>query len=65
MSAKALIYHMTISGGNTFPWVPTFYPVILTLEFEIFKYFNLANDFLTVSTSKSFDIWYFTPLDYF
>ena len=56
MSAKALIYHMTISGGNTFPWVPTFYPVILTLEFEIFKYFNLANDFLTVSTSKSFDI---------
>ena len=56
MSAKALIYNMTISGGNTFPWVPTFNPVILTLELEIFKYFNLANDFLTVSTSKSFDI---------
>ena len=50
VSARAFIFHMNIPCDNTFLWVPLFYPVTLTLEFDpFFDNFNLANNFWIVS----------------
>ena len=46
LSARALIFHMSIPCDKTI----IFYPVTLTLEFDpFFKNFNLVNNFWTVS----------------
>ena len=51
MSARALIFHMSIPYGKTFPWLPFFATVTLTLEFDLLfeKFVNIANNFWTVS----------------
>ena len=48
MSARVHSFHINICSSKVFPWVPTlFNPVTLTLEFDLF--FNLSNNFWTVS----------------
>ena len=51
VSARALIFHMSIPCDKTFPWVSIIFdPVTLTLEFDPFKKnFNLTYNFWTVS----------------
>ena len=49
MSAKALIFHMSIPCDNFSVGTIIFYPLTLTLEFDPFFYFNLAYNFWTVS----------------
>ena len=53
VSARALIFHMSIPCDKTFPWVYHYFlscDLTLTLEFDLlFKNFNLANNFWTVS----------------
>ena len=35
VSARALIFHMSIPGDKTFPYIPLFFnPVTVTLEFD-------------------------------
>ena len=51
VSARALIFHMSIPCDETIPWVPFFYPVTVILEFDpVFVNFILAKIFWTVST---------------
>ena len=50
VSARALIFHMSIPCDKTFKWLPLFDPVILTLEFDpYFNNFNLADNYWSVS----------------
>ena len=35
MNARALIFHMSIPCDKTFPWIPLFLTVTLTLEFDL------------------------------
>ena len=48
MSITALIFHISISSGKTFLWVPTI--VTLTFEFDLlFESFNFVNNICVVS----------------
>ena len=50
VSARALIFHMSILCDKTFPWVTTSFT--LTLEFDIFsENFSLAINFWTVTAN--------------
>ena len=57
VSARALIFHMSIPCDKTFPWVPLlFYPVTLTLEFDSF--FE-TQTLLIIFEQWVLELWYF------
>ena len=57
VSARALLFHMSIPCNKTFPWVPFFLSCDLTLEFDPFlKPLNLLITF----EQWLLELWYFT-----
>ena len=58
VSARFLVFHMSISSDKTFPWVQLFfYPVTLTLEF--YSFFENINLQITFKLWV-LELWYFT-----